>query len=80
MAANKRWSKCLRCTHTVCFLLDWLQGNAFIALPDGNAIYYTFLGSAQEAKVVTVPSREWPCKKELNEEFTISNWLKTPQR
>ncbi|XP_065180488.1 hydrocephalus-inducing protein homolog isoform X2 [Sycon ciliatum] len=56
------------------------QGNAFIALPDGNAIYYTFLGSAQEAKVVTVPSREWPCKKELNEEFTISNWLKTPQR
>ena len=52
----------------------------FIALPDGNALYYTFMGTAGEPKLASAVAREWPCKREHIETFVVNNWLKTAQR
>ena len=56
------------------------KGVAFFPLPDGSAIMYTLVGTADAPDSAGTISKEFQCKVQSVIPLKVSNWLRRPQR
>ena len=56
------------------------SGSVFFPLPDGTALLYSLMGTANPPKPMGKLMRDVPCKTAYTEVLLVENWLNRPQR